>query len=390
METSFYALCVMAIAPQITPFLFLVLKIVCLLILSFFNIYFVTISSTINKETTNRVMKHLCASKLSWTMNKEIDGSNIKPGSGLIIDIENMVIGWIILNVTSTQFGTETSTTIYLLCSTTNSARLVEPIESEETNKQPKIEGIQVTQFGNPWNKQFHEIQMSQDIYITTSSQNNIVIDISEQIHLGGCYLIYGPPGTGKSNIINMVAQHISKKNKCKPVIIKGYNFTNPGCFIQELLSKYTPSKETPVLLSLDELCVIIRKVEKGIKPPDQFTVEVVSKDTLAPYLDSIANIPYLIVIGTSNETIEWWDEVNRIYITRPGRFVEKYLLKPLSSLDVKACFNEGKKIYNLPNLILPKDLLTNKLITIATLSNAFKRCSGNNEKFRKLLKRVN
>ena len=32
MEMSFYALCVMAVAAQITPFLFLVLKIVCLII----------------------------------------------------------------------------------------------------------------------------------------------------------------------------------------------------------------------------------------------------------------------------------------------------------------------------------------------------------------------
>jgi energy-coupling factor transporter ATP-binding protein EcfA2 len=390
METSFYALCVMAVAAQITPLLFSVLKIVCLLILSFFNIHFITISTTINKETTNRVMKHLTASKLLWSMNKEIDGSNIKPGNGLIIDIENMVIGWIVLNISSTQFGTETSTTIYLLCSIANRTRLIKPIESEETNKQPKIEANIATQFGNPWNKQFHEIQISQESFITTPSQNNIVINISEQIHLGGCYLIYGPPGTGKSNIINMVAQRISKNNNCKPVIIKGYNFTNPGSFIQEVLSKYTPSKETPVLLSLDELCDIIRKIEKGIDQPEHFTVEVISKDMLAPYFDYIAKIDYLIVIATSNETIEWWNDLNRAYITRPGRFVEKFLLKPLSSQDVKACFNEGKKIYKQPDLILPKDLLTNKLITIATLSNAFKRCGGKNEKFKKLLTRVN
>ena len=384
---SVYALIGMAIAPTIGPIVLTVLKVVCLALLSFFNIQFITVGTTINKVISERVLKRLSDSKSSWTTNKEIEGSNITIGEGLMINTQFKVIGWIVKNTTSTQFGTETNTMIYMLCTIASRKQLVDPVESEEPLKQKKIEGTSKTLWGHPWHKHWHEETIPQERYITTPSQLKIVDNISKEISVGGCFMIYGPPGTGKSNIANMVAQNLSNNNEnCKPFLIKGYNPTKPGNFLQELLSKCPPSKETPVIIVFDEFDKLVQNIEDGIKEPEHFTIEVTSKDSFAPYLDRIASIPNVIVIASSNELSEWWEEVTRKYITRPGRFVCKYSLDPLSIEDAERCFHMGKEIYNHDDLVLPNFKSISHLVTIATLSNAFKRCHGDNEEFQKLI----
>jgi hypothetical protein len=386
-----YAIIGMAISPILVPFLLTVGKVACLAVLSLFNIQFVTLGTTINKVICDRALKRLSESNSSWAPNKEIDGKEITIGDGLVCNTQFKIIGWIVKNTTPTQYGTETNTTFYMLCRVAGRKQLLEPEKAEETDKKVKIEGSVKTLWGHAWHKKWHEEEPSQEKYITTPSQTRIVDNISKEISFGGCFLVHGSPGTGKTNIANMVQQHLFNcDNKCKPIIVRGYNPTKPGNFLQEVLSKCTPTEETPVIITFDEFDKVVQPIQDGIKEPEQFAIEVTTKDTFAPYLDKIATIPYLIVIATSNETLEWWDHIERKYITRPGRFVGKYSMEPLSIEDAEECFNIGKKIYNLPDLVLPNFKSMSHLVTIAILSDAFKRCHGNDDEFQKRISKTN
>lgn len=380
-----------AFASILIPILFTVGKVVSLAILSLFNIQFVTLGSTINKVLCDRALKRLSESNSSWAPNKEIEGKEITIGDGLVFNTQFKIVAWIVKNTTPTQYGTETNTTIYMLCKLAGRKQLLDPEKTEESNKKVKIEGSIKTLWGQMWHKQWHEEESSQETFIQTPSQTKIVESISKEISFGGCFLVHGSPGTGKTNIANMVQQRLFNcDNKCKPILVKGYNPTKPGNFLQEVLSKCTPTKETPVIISFDEFDKCVQLIEGGIKEPEHFTIEVTSKDTFAPYLDAIAKIPYLIIIATSNESLVWWDHDERKYITRQGRFVNKYSLEPLSIEDAEECFHVGKKIYNLPDLVLPNFKAMSHLVTIAILSDAFKRCHGNDDEFQKRINKTN
>lgn len=385
-----YAFIGMTIMPILIPFLLTVGKVICLAILSLFNIQFITLGTTINKALCDRALKRLSESKSSWAPNKEIEGKEITIGDGLVCNTQFKIVTWIVKNTTSTQHGTQTNTTIYMLCKPAGRIQLLDPEKTEESDKKVKLEGSIRTLWGNPWYKQWHEEEASQETFIQTPSQTKIVESISKEISFGGCFLVHGSPGTGKTNIANMVQQRLFNcDNKCKPILIKGYNPTKPGNFLQEVLSKCTPTKETPVIISFDEFDKWVQLIEDGIKEPEQYTIEVTSKDSFASYLDAIAIIPYLIVIATSNQSLDWWDYVDRKYITRQGRFVNKYSLEPLSIEDAEECFNVGKKIYNLPDLVLPNFKSMTHLVTIAILSDAFKRCHGNDDEFQKRINKT-
>jgi len=140
--------------------------------------------------------------------------------------------------------------------------------------------------------------------------------------------LLTGPPGTGKSTISYCIATYLL--SVCKGISFTDtFNPTTPGDDFGALYRKVNPTKDKPLIILLDEVDGLIDKVKSSIPEHQYVPTQVRCKTTWNTWLDKIDRgfYPFVIMIMTSNKSIQWFDEIDRSYM-REGRVQLKMVIE--------------------------------------------------------------
>jgi hypothetical protein len=159
--------------------------------------------------------------------------------------------------------------------------------------------------------------------YLPTPSQNNIITRIKELFKQkkSASIFISGLPGSGKSMIGFLLASELNAK------LVRTFNPTEPGDNMIRLIRDVDPDDETPLVIMLDEVDIMIRKItEHLIVPHKNIPIMIHDKISFNRFMDDMMFYDNVILIMTSNEPKENIDAIDSSLL-RPGRTHESFVL---------------------------------------------------------------
>ncbi len=148
-----------------------------------------------------------------------------------------------------------------------------------------------------------HHRVIPQQIEISSQILNCAKLSKRNGFQYGCIALVTGPPGTGKSKLGEILA------HKTKGVLCEMYNPTEYGHSIDTVLDVSGRSKDSPLIVVLDEVDTWFQMPTDGDdKASDWLTRDIDPKNmkkTFNALFDKMSEIDNLIVICTSNKTEE-------------------------------------------------------------------------------------
>lgn len=157
---------------------------------------------------------------------------------------------------------------------------------------------------------------------IATTEQEYVVNEIHRMIELskmngyvyGGVFLVIGETGVGKSYLGRLLANRINGS------LCDEFDLTKPGNDLYGLLDLVEPTYENPIIVMIDELDKsIIRIDEENIQEHKYMRIPCVDKDSWNRFIDQIHDIDNVVIIMTTNRTVEWYMDKDSSYV-RKGR----------------------------------------------------------------------
>lgn len=130
--------------------------------------------------------------------------------------------------------------------------------------------------------------------------------------------LLVGEPGGGKSATALYLAAALQRIDY-SPIVLLGFDMTCKGASALRLLPAEIPDN-TPYILVLDEVDSAFKMAMAAEEGKTEVSCLARSKTSLCNELDRLASVPNLIVIGTTNVSI---DDLQKDYsaFVRKGRF---------------------------------------------------------------------
>jgi len=159
--------------------------------------------------------------------------------------------------------------------------------------------------------------------YIPSSKQNIIIDEIKNIFNdkKKASIFISGPPGTGKSMIGFFLAVELNAK------IVRTFNPTEPGDTMIRLIRDTEPDEQTPLIIMIDEVDIMIRKItEHLILPHKNIPIMINDKISFNRFMDDMMFYDNVILIMTSNEPKENIDAIDSSLL-RPGRTHKSFVL---------------------------------------------------------------
>jgi len=161
------------------------------------------------------------------------------------------------------------------------------------------------------------------------ASQKHIIEQIcsnykqTEDSHRVGCSVsfIHGEPGTGKSMIGEFLVQELLKVHK-EVHFVDCFNPTDAGDPFAKMYTGIGPTKDSPLVVLLDEVDIIIENIHyQRILPHKNYVKEVYDKVTWNKFFDNLDRLryPFVYLVMTSNRTERFINELDASYI-RNGR----------------------------------------------------------------------
>lgn len=139
--------------------------------------------------------------------------------------------------------------------------------------------------------------------------------------------LICGPPGTGKTTNGVLVAQTMRQTMGVNPIVVEGFDTTAPEMQFHKIVKEVTPTKKNPVILVIDEIDIAFEAADNqagGSSQQQQMRMmgnsHAKNKSTMTKLLDDLNKDSFLIVIATSNLTVDEMHQKYGVYC-RMGRF---------------------------------------------------------------------
>lgn len=193
---------------------------------------------------------------------------------------------------------------------------LKEKEHDEEEIKKDEAEIDIYERDGNFFHLYYEKRTISFDIIEPNPKQKTIIDDIVSFYQTNGycsCYL-QGNPGLGKTTIAYFLASVLHGS------ICKTFKPIEPGDTLIKLIDRSTPSKEKPLVILLDEVNIMIRKIhEQRIERHKNIPISVYDKTTFNTFLDDMRYNKNIILLMTSNESKEQIDLLDTSYL-RKGR----------------------------------------------------------------------
>lgn len=157
------------------------------------------------------------------------------------------------------------------------------------------------------------------------------VIDEIKEFYTANRYcvvLLHGEKGTGKSMIPILLAKSMNSEqtsvNFCDT-----FKPTDPGDSFNSLYSQINPSKESPLIVVLEEFDITISQLHwNKICPHKHIPISVVDKPSWNQFLDRFDRkyFPWVILVLTSNVSPEVINSLDPSYI-RNGRVNKTFLI---------------------------------------------------------------
>jgi DNA replication protein DnaC len=133
---------------------------------------------------------------------------------------------------------------------------------------------------------------------------------------------IHGITGAGKSTIGYLLAKELNA------TYCHTFNPTEPGDYLSNLMVDIR-LHDDPVVIVIEEIDSLIKKIDQGIKKNDEIPIEIYNKTTWNNFMDDLIFYK-IILIFTSNISKEDLDKIDPSYL-RKGRINEYYTMnKPI------------------------------------------------------------
>lgn len=139
-----------------------------------------------------------------------------------------------------------------------------------------------------------------------------------------------------------MIPLHLCKhlRETCKKVsLVDTWNPTEPGDFFAAIYNKVNPSATEPLVVVLEEVDGIILAMHRNeikISPTIAMPIQIKTKTDWNQFFDRFDRkmYPGVILILTTNKSLEWFDELDSSY-TRRGRINLRCEVK-LNDIEMK------------------------------------------------------
>lgn len=132
--------------------------------------------------------------------------------------------------------------------------------------------------------------------------------------------LLSGLPGTGKSTIATFLAnkllsQLIDKLDKVN--YIDTFNPTTPGDDFGKIYRKISPTSNSPLIIVLEEIDIIINKIYNNIPDHKYIPIQIQNKTGWNIWFDKLDKgfYPHVYIIMTTNKSINYFDELDKSYM---------------------------------------------------------------------------
>jgi Cdc6-like AAA superfamily ATPase len=181
--------------------------------------------------------------------------------------------------------------------------------------------------YGNSYGYRYDNREIS---YSKLEPYENQKLIISETIRImnekeskTSVILLSGPPGTGKSTIATFLAKELlTNKSICQNTInqvnyIDTFNPTTPGDDFGKIYRKISPTSNSPLIIVLEEIDIIINKIHNNISDHKYIPIQIQNKSGWNSWFDKLDNgfYPHVYIIMTTNKSINYFDELDKSYM---------------------------------------------------------------------------
>lgn len=148
--------------------------------------------------------------------------------------------------------------------------------------------------------------------------QQNVIDSIKTIYNKNGRASIFinGITGAGKSTIGYLLAKELNA-SYCHT-----FNPTEPGDYLSNLM---VDASDDPIVIVIEEVDVLIKKIDKGIERNGEIPSEIYNKTTWNNFMDDLIFYK-VIIIFTSNTPKKDLDKIDQSYL-RKGRINEYYYM---------------------------------------------------------------
>ena len=264
-----------------------------------------------DKEVTNALMKNML-NQIIYTEVTHNNGRNHP--SGLFIG--NKYYGYI-------EIKDGTTITLYAKEETYNSLMEQEQLPPIQPIEQKPIIKNKINVFIRKGSyRSLYYSSMRLDLtHINPIGEQQSVIDSIKNIYSKNGHasvFINGVAGAGKSTIGYLLAKELNG-SYCHT-----FNPTEPGDYLSNLMVDIRVDDD-PVIIVIEEVDIMIQKIDKGLDKNNEIPIEIYNKTTWNNFMDDLIFYK-IILIFTSNTTKKELDKIDPSYL-RKGRIDEYYYM---------------------------------------------------------------
>lgn len=177
------------------------------------------------------------------------------------------------------------------------------------------------------WNRHYYNRPLELTKLEPRATQSTIIKKLRTEYDEKGyaVALLYGPPGTGKSMVPYFLAKQLlsAKDTYIKKVsLVDSFNPFQPGDYFHSLYNKVSPDSNSPMIVVLEEIDMLITKMHDGsLMLHRDIPTQITNKTDWNQFFDRFDRLqfPHVYFIMTTNKTAGYFDELDASYM-RLGR----------------------------------------------------------------------